>query len=307
MEVLQDLDGHPQRTAEDGALMRRSTLIRLGAISFAAVCAWTTYTQSPPAHPLAYKQVKDDLWVIEGTSNGASDAGNIAALVTSEGVILVDDRFEQDYPEVLAAVKKITPQPIKYVMNTHHHGDHTGGNARMMANAEIIIQENARKHMIATKMPGPPRITFSREASVFLGGKEVRAIYYGRGHTDGDVAVYIPHDRTVHLGDLMAGTRGVTNPVMDYSSGASLKDWPATLDGALKLDVDTVIPGHGEVTDKAGLLAHRNKVEAVLERATTMVHQSKSKEEIAHAMTAEFDFKPINLQPLDGLIAELKN
>src|SRR5262249_51704071 len=154
----------------------------------------------------------------------------------------------QDYTEVMAALHKITPLPVKFVVNTHHHGDHTGGNAQMMPRAQILIQANARKHMVDLKMPGLPNITYSSEASVFLGGKEVRAIYNGRGHTDGDVAVYIPHDRAVHLGDLMAGTRGVTNPVMDYANGASLKAWPATLDGALKLDPEIVIPGHGSVT-----------------------------------------------------------
>src|SRR5207302_3039622 len=138
--------------------------------------------------------------------------------------------------------------------------------AQMLPSAEIVIQDNARKHMIATNMPGAPRIAFSKEASVFLGGKEVRAIYNGRGHTDGDVAVYIPALRAVHLGDLMAGTRGVTNPVMDYNSGGSLGAWPATLDGVLKLDIDIVIPGHGAVTNKAGLEAHRNKIEAIRTR-----------------------------------------
>lgn len=285
--------------------MRPSSIVRFVVLS--VLVAWIAYTQTAPTQPLTYKQLKDDLWVIDGTSNGASDAGNIAVLITSEGVILVDDRFAQDYTEVMAALHKITSLPVKYVVNTHHHGDHTGGNAQMMPSAQILIQANARKHMVDSKMPGVPNITYSSEASVFLGGKEVRAIYNGRGHTDGDVAVYIPHDRAVHLGDLMAGTRGVTNPVMDYANGASLKAWPATLDGALKLDPEIVIPGHGSVTDKAGLLAHRQKVAAVLERVTHMVHENKSKEDISKAMVAEFDFKPINLRPLDGLIAELKN
>jgi cyclase len=290
--------------------MRRTSVVRVIVLAAALIGAWTAYTQTSPTPPLAYKQLKDDLWEIEGTTNGANDAGNIAVLVTSEGVILIDDRFAQDFTEVMADVRKITPLPIKYIVNTHHHGDHTGGNAQMMAampGAQIIIQANARRHMVETNMPGIPPISYTQEASVFLGGKEVRAVYSGQGHTDGDVAVYIPHDRTVHMGDLMAGTRGVTNPVMDYAHGASLKAWPASLDGALKLDIDIVIPGHGAVTDKAGLLAHRNKVAAVLKRATAMVHDHKSKDEISKAMVDEFDFKPINLNPLDGMIAELKN
>ena len=279
--------------------------MRLSAGALLLAGAWAAYTQDPPVRPLAYTQVKEDLWVIEGTSNGASDAGNIAVLVTGEGVILVDDRFAQDYAEVTAAVKKITPQPVKYVVNTHHHGDHTGGNARMPSDTQIIIHTNARRHMVETNMPSVPSVAFSKESSVFLGGKEVRAIYSGRGHTDGDVIVYIPHDRAVHLGDLMAGTRGVTNPVMDYGNGGSLKAWPATLDTAVQLDPEIVIPGHGPVTGKPGLQAHRNKIAAVLARAAALVHRRNSKEEISKAMVAEFDFKPINLRALDGMIAEL--
>src|SRR5260221_3048623 len=248
--------------------MSRTAALRVSA---GILAAWTAFTQAP----LTVQKLYDDLYLIEGTSNGASDAGNIAVYVTSEGVILVDDRFDQDYLEVLAAVKKISSQPVRYVINTHHHGDHTGSNSKMLASAEIVIHANARKHMIDTGMPGPPRITFTRESSVFLGGKEVRAIYYGRGHTDGDVAVYFPALRTVHLGDLLAGTPGVTNPVMDYAHGGSIGPWPATLDGVLQLDLDMVIPGHGSVMNKAGLLAHRNKIEAIRASVSGMIHDGK--------------------------------
>jgi glyoxylase-like metal-dependent hydrolase (beta-lactamase superfamily II) len=247
------------------------------------------------------------LYLIEGTSNGSNDAGNVAVYVTAEGVVLVDDRFEQDYRQVIASVKSITGEPIRYIINTHHHGDHTGSNAQLLTSSEIIAHSNARKHMVEGKMPGPPRIVFTKETSVFLGGKEVRAIYYGRGHTDGDIAVYFPSERTVHLGDLMAGTRGVTNPVVDYSSGGHLRDWPATLDGVLQLDVDTVIPGHGAVTGRDGLIAHRNKIAAICDRLSKSVGDGRSREEIGQDMVATFDFKPINLGGLDGMIAEMKN
>lgn len=287
--------------------MNRTTVFRLSVGILALMGAWTAYTQNPPAQPLTVKQLKEDLYLIEGTSNGASDAGNIAVYVTGEGVILVDDRFDQDYPEVVAAVKRITSQPVKYVINRHHHGDHTGGNAKLLPAAEIIIQANARQHMIEKSMPGPQRITFTKEASVFLGGKEARAIYYGRGHTDGDIAVYFPAHRAVHLGDLLVGTRSVTNPVMDYSSGGSISAWPATLDGVLQLDLDIVIPGHGNVMNKAGLQAHRDKVEAIRSRVSGLVHAKTSKDEISKLLVSEFDYKPINLRGLDGMLAELKN
>ncbi len=95
----------------------------------------------------------------------------------------------------------------------------------------------------------PAQVTFTDETSVFLGGKEVRARYFGRGHTNGDAVIYFPALRTIHTGDLMAGT----TPLIDYAGGGSLVEWTKTLDGAMKLDFETVIPGHGAVTNKAGL------------------------------------------------------
>lgn len=284
-------------------------VVNLSRVFLVLSAGWIAYTQTNgnQAAELAIKKLKTDLYVIEGTSNGSGDVGNVAVYVTSEGVILVDDRFAQDHDQIVAAVKRVTSQPIRYVINTHHHGDHTGSNLSFLATAELIAHANARKHMIEGKMPGPPRITFSHETSVFLGGKEVRAIYYGRGHTDGDIAVYFPAERVVHLGDLMAGTRGVTNPVVDYKNGGCLRDWPATLDGVLKLDIDTVIPGHGEISTREGLQAHRNKIASVRDQISMLVHDGKSKDEISQMLVSKFDFKPINMGGLDGMMAELKN
>ena len=104
---------------------------------------------------------------------------------------MIDDKFERDYADIMAKVKSLTGKPVKYVLNTHQHGDHTGGNAKMLeGSVEILAQKNARANMVATKMPGVPRISFNDETEVFLGGKEVRARYFGRGHTNGD-AVFI--------------------------------------------------------------------------------------------------------------------
>src|SRR5260370_17394715 len=149
---------------------------RTAAVLLAMVGVWTAYPQTPPSQAVGAKQLASDLYLIEGTSNGASDAGNIAVYVTSEGVVLIDDRFDQDYPEVMAAVKKISSLPVKYIFNTHHHGDHTGGNAKFLPSAEIIIQANARRHMSEKDMPGLPHIAFTQESSVHLSAKEVRPL-----------------------------------------------------------------------------------------------------------------------------------
>jgi glyoxylase-like metal-dependent hydrolase (beta-lactamase superfamily II) len=138
-----------------------------------------------------------------------------------------------------------------------------------------------------------------------LGGKEVRAYYYGRGHTNGDAVIYFPALRTLHTGDLMAGT----SPLIDYNGGGSVVEWTKTLDSALKLDFDTVIPGHGAVTNKAGLLTYRNNVEKLRNRVTGLVHEGKSQDEIAKVMTDEYKWAPGSLQQqwsVPGMIAELK-
>jgi len=230
--------------------------------------------------------------------------------VTGEGVILVDDKFERDYDDIMAKVKSVTSLPVKYVLSTHHHSDHSGGNGKFITSAEIISTVNARANIVGHKQPNAPemvpaRVTFTDQCSVFLGGKEVRAYYFGRGHTNGDAVVYFPALGTLHTGDLMAGT----TPLIDYAGGGSLVEWTKTLDGALKLDFDTVIPGHGAVTDKAGLLAYRNNVEKLRNRAAGLVREGKSQEEIGKVMQAEFGWAPNGMQmqwSLPGMIAELK-
>jgi glyoxylase-like metal-dependent hydrolase (beta-lactamase superfamily II) len=263
--------------------------------------AWTQ-TQAPPQ--LTLNKVKDDLFEIEG------DGGNVAVLVTGEGVILIDDKFDQDHDQIVAKVRSVTAQPIKYIFSTHHHADHSGGNAKFLPTVEIISTLNARNNIVEHKQPNaadvvPARLAFTQEMSVFLGGKEVRARYYGRGHTNGDAVIYFPSLRTLHTGDLMANA----SPLIDYAGGGSLVEWTKTLDEALKLDFDTVIPGHGAVTTKAGLLAYRNNVEKLRNRVSGLIHQGKSQDEIAKVMTAEYQWAPnsLNMQwSLPGMMTELK-
>ena len=281
------------------------TRLSLGALFF--VGCWIAYTQTqrqPP--PLTLNKVKDDLFEIE------CDGGNVAVYVTGEGVILIDDKYEQDHDNIVAKVKSVTNQPIKYILSTHYHADHSGGNAKFLPTAEIISTLNARRNIVEHKQsnapPGvmPARITFTAETSVFLGGKEVRAKYVGRGHTDGDAVIYFPALRTLHTGDLMAGN----TPLIDYPGGGSLKDWADTLDRALNtFDFDTVIPGHGPVTTRAALETYRDNVVKERERVTSLIREGKSQEDVGKAMMAEFHWAQNSLQmqwSLPGMMQELK-
>jgi glyoxylase-like metal-dependent hydrolase (beta-lactamase superfamily II) len=287
--------------------MSRTLVARTSAGALLLLGCWVAYTQNQGGQPpqLTLNKVKDDLYEIEG------DGGNVAVYLTGEGVILVDDKFERDYEGITAKVKSVTNQPVRYVMSTHHHSDHSGGNGKFLATAEIISTVNARNNIIEHKQPGAPadmapaRVVFTEECSVFLGGKEVRVRYFGRGHTNGDAIVYFPALHTIHTGDLMAGT----TPLIDYPGGGSVVEWTKTLDQALKLDFDTVIPGHGPVTNKAGLLTYRNNVEKLRNRAAGLIREGKSQEDVGKAMIAEFGWAPNGMQmqwSLPGMMAELK-
>ncbi len=207
------------------------------------------------------EKVSANLYVIIG--NG----GNVAVMPTNEGVLVVDDKFAQDAPEIMAKIKSISDKPVRYVLNTHQHGDHTGGNDAMLAlGAQVLIHKNARDNMLAAKQPGLPQITYADEAQVFLDGKEVQAHHLGRGHTNGDAVIYFPSERVLHTGDLFVN--GIA-PFIDYSAHGSIVEWDQTLEKALAYDFDTVIPGHGPVAKKADLVKWRQTLATLRTRAKT--------------------------------------
>jgi cyclase len=300
--------------------MRRTPLalaLILSSIGFTALPARAQAPTTPPpaASPtppravLVTEKIRDDLYLIVG--NG----GNVAFLVTDEGVILIDDKYDIDHTPILAEVKKVTNQPVKYVFNTHYHSDHSGGNAKMLPLAEVISHKNSRANILAAKQANaepnmqPARVVFTDETSVFLGGKEVRARYFGRGHTNGDIVIYFPAHKIIHTGDLMAGV----TPLIDYSGGGSVVEYTKTIDAAMAaFDFDTVIPGHGKVTDKAGLKTYRDGVEKMRTEITALIRAGKTQEEVRLALAAMLPAaytNPKSLQnqwSLPGFMTELK-
>ena len=186
---------------------RRRQLIHVAVLLAALavlVVAEVAGRQQPKGEPFstAIMKLKDGLYVIPGY-DGAATGGNVAVRLTDEGVIIVDDKLPSHYKEIVDKVRSVTPLPIKYVLSTHQHGDHTGSNAQFLKTAEILMHRNARANMITQNLPGPGRIVFNDEQSVFLGGVEVQMRYMGRGHTNGDSVIYFPDLRTIHTGDLV--------------------------------------------------------------------------------------------------------
>jgi cyclase len=292
------------------AFVSKTVLVRLSALAALSMGVWVASTQTPQAPPqLQLEKIKDDLYAIIG------DGGNVAVYVTNEGAVVIDDKFERDYADIMAKVKSVTDKPVKYLLNTHQHGDHTGGNEKMFgASAEIIAHKNARANMVDGKMPGVPRVSFSDETEVFLGGKEVRARYFGRGHTNGDAVIYFPALRVIHTGDLFTvGTSSApvtVAPFIDYTAKGSVVDWTKTLDGILNSgwDFDIVIPGHGPIQKREDLVKYRQNFEKMRGRVSGMVRESKSKDDVGKMLTAEFGWAAgaIGARSIEPMMAELR-
>jgi glyoxylase-like metal-dependent hydrolase (beta-lactamase superfamily II) len=300
--------------------------------------AWLAYTQTPNAKPpgtLKTEKVKGDLYMISG------EGGNVALYATGEGVVLVDDMFDRNHADILAQVKTITDQPLRYVINTHQHDDHAGGDFKMLPIAEVIAHRNVRANLKDLKQPyyedtpgtpiGLPRVTFSDELAVHVGGREVRAHYFGRGHTNGDAIVYFPELKVVHTGDLFlvlrnagrAGSPPRTRPpgvpiYIDYVQGGSFLEWTKVLDEMLKLGFDTVIPGHGPVSTRADVVKFRADLETMRNRLAGLIKQGSSRAEIVKTLEDDYGWRAtgcppspptagcLQYQQVDALIAELR-
>lgn len=232
-------------------------------------------------------KIADDLYVIHNDFV----PGNSTALITDEGVVLVDDKFPVDHNAILAELKKVTSKPIRYVINTHHHADHAGGNARMQEmSAQVIMSQQARENLssgLRDAQWSDPNVAFEGHLSLKLGGKRVELYQLGRGHTNGDVVVYFPAARSLAAGDLFVSDP-LTPQQIDYAAGGSAKEYTKTVDAVLQLDFDTVVPGHGTVATKQELRKFRERTVLLQNRVREMILQKRTREEIARMLETEF-------------------
>jgi cyclase len=215
--------------------------------------------------------------------------------------------YDRNYAAVMEQVRKLSEKPVRYVINTHHHDDHAGANNSMPPAVELIAHRNARKQMIRINQPGQPRVTFADQLEVHLGGKEVLAYHFGRGHTDGDVIVYFPELKVIHTGDIfLTGRFG--QPYMDFAAGGSAVEWTRVIDDTAKLDFDTIIPGHGPISDRAGLAKWRADFITMRDRIHGMVQRGESKESISKVLIEEFKWPNggLAIGQVDAFVAEMK-
>jgi glyoxylase-like metal-dependent hydrolase (beta-lactamase superfamily II) len=205
------------------------------------------------------EKVAGNVYMLKGAG------GNIGVSVGDDGIVIIDDQFAQLVPKIRAALKEITDKPVRFVINTHWHMDHTGGNAPLSTEASIVAHENVRRRLAsaspALELAGKtisdatppaakealPIVTFNDKLSIHLNGEEIRAMHFPRGHTDGDTIIYFTKSNVVHMGDDFV-TYGL--PFVDLRSGGSVKGMIAAVDKLIaELPADVkIIPGHGPVS-----------------------------------------------------------
>jgi glyoxylase-like metal-dependent hydrolase (beta-lactamase superfamily II) len=229
--------------------------------------------------------------------------GNIGLSVGDDAVFLVDDQFAPLTPRIEAAIRKLTAEPVRFVLNTHWHFDHTGGNENLgKAGALIVAHENVRKRMSAegfieflgmkTK-PDPtgalPVVTFTRDVTFHVNGDEVYVLHVASAHTDGDAIVHFRRSDVLHMGDVFFNK---LYPFIDTSSGGTVEGVIAAVDRGLQLSGAStrIIPGHGPLASRADMQAYRDMLAAVSSRIREHLRAGRSLAEVVEAKpTADFD------------------
>ncbi|MFC1628999.1 MBL fold metallo-hydrolase [Gemmatimonadota bacterium] len=220
-------------------------------------------------------QVSEMVWMLSGRG------GNVAVVVTGDGVIVIDTQYSDSAPAIIEQIREITSLPIRYVINTHVHGDHVGGNAVLQQDADIIAHRNTFERMSASgaDTDALPRIVFESGMVLRTGGVEIQLLHQERAHTDTDVAVWLPVENVLISGDLFFNRM---TPYVDQERGAFIPGWITFINTLTRLgDTGTkVVPGHGELSDMDGLRGMAHYFEAI-QRIVQDAHAAgRSKEEI---------------------------
>jgi glyoxylase-like metal-dependent hydrolase (beta-lactamase superfamily II) len=264
----------------------------------------------PATEPPRLVKVTDDIYVVQNVHHTVADlgafGGNATIYLTAAGVILVDSKSEREHDDLIAKIKTLTDKPIKYVVLTHNHGDHTGGAAKLQQEgATVIISADDRASLARAGQANIANVTYSGNGSLYLAGKEVQLTQYC-GHTRGDTVAYFPAARVIAVGDLVAWPDTIP-AIVNYGDGGNWTDALRALDTIAALDWTTLIPGHGPNMTKQDFAAYRMKFTAVVARTREMVKAGRSQQEISDALGKEFNWGAgPSAGNLPGLMIELK-
>jgi cyclase len=282
---------------------REASMGRMWMIALAMLGIATAGAQQAPDYSKAEiksEKLTDNLYMLSSTG---VIAGNVAVLVGANGVLLVDDQFTPLVPKITEAVAAVSNAPVRFVLNTHWHDDHTGGNAPLgKAGAVIIAHDNTLKRvstdqfidLFNAKTPAKPPeawplVTFADSVSLHLNGEDIEAVHVANAHTDSDIIVYFKKANVVHTGDVFLGP---AYPFIDTSSGGSLDGVIAAAATVLaRIDDNTrIIPGHAGLQKKANLAAWRGMLITVRSRVSEAIRAGKAQEQVVAAnVTRDFD------------------
>lgn len=263
-------------------------LITIMLSTVAYVCAAEFNDQDFSKIDLKKIKVTNNIYMLQGVNGFAG--GNLAVSVGKDGTLMVDDQLLPMSEKIIAALEDIQGNKPKFVLNTHWHGDHTGGNVEFSEGATIIAHHNVRKRVSTDqyghfgKTPASPEqawpvITFDDSLSIHFNGEEIRFLHYPKGHTDGDGVVYFVESNVVHMGDLLFTD---VFPFIDLDTGGNVFSYAENLQAIMEwLPKDVkIIPGHGELTDIEGIEKTHNMMLETSMYVMEKVSQGKTLEEI---------------------------
>jgi cyclase len=290
--------------------------VAVAAVSGGIVLAQQDFSQVQ----IKTTRIGGNFYTLEGSG------GTIGVLAGPDGVLMVDAQFAPLSDKIVAAIKQISDGRIRFLVNTHVHGDHTGGNENIgKLGATILARENLRARLmkpapLANGQPGVPTaavglpvVTYDAPVVLHMNGEDVQLIPVPVAHTDGDTMVYFPNTNVIMTGDFY---RSTGYPNIDRANGGTMNGMLAGFDAIIRLArPDTkIIPGHGAIVDKTAVAAHKAMMEGVRDKVAPLVRQGKTQEEVVAAkLTAEFDSKVTGATPMTAdrfvgqLYQELKN
>jgi len=271
-------------------MMRKTSILVAGLLLACGLAA--AQDQDFSKVQMKVSKVAGNVYMIEGAG------GNIGASVGEDGIVVVDDQYAPLADKIQAALKGITDKPVRFIINTHYHPDHTGGNAYFQKQAPIIAHDNVRKRleeggtagnggsMHFESQPQPkealPIITFDHDVTVHLNGEDIRALYFPAGHTDGDSIIFFPKSNVVHMGDDFV-TYGF--PFIDVDAGGSIN---GMIDGVEKVIAQVpadvrIIPGHGPISSLDDMRAYLAMLKATRDVVANALKDGKTLDQMKQA------------------------